>query len=116
MRELAPFIRTHLEPFSVPETKVSSTVEFVRSLSEMLLVKVDSQLSGEERVDDEIFAKILEESIIYENEVRAFIDNDMENCPTNLPKFVSTIYSQPLLLQRWLGIEKRGIYVIPYIP
>ncbi|ODN01476.1 RAD50-interacting protein 1 [Orchesella cincta] len=108
MRELTPFIRTHLEPFSVTETKVSSVVEFVRSLTEMLLVKVDSQLSSEEGVDDEIFAKILEESIVYENEVREFINDDMRKCPTYIPKFVSTIYSQPSLLQRWLAIEKQA--------
>lgn len=109
MRELTPFIRLHLENFSVTETKVSSAIEFVRSLSEMLLVKVDSQLNSEEGVDDDIFAKILEESIIYENEIKGFISDDMEKCPTYIPKFVSTIYSQAALLQRWLSIEKRGL-------
>lgn len=108
MRELTPFVRQHLEAFSVAETKVSSSIEFVRSLSEMLLVKVDSQLSSDEGVDDDIYAKILEESIIFENEVRGFIKEDMRKCPTYVPKFVSTIYSQPVLLQRWLSIEKRG--------
>ncbi|CAG7716726.1 unnamed protein product [Allacma fusca] len=109
-RELIPFIRTHLEPM-VSEAHLSCVADFLSSLSEILILKADSQLtaaSGTDQVDDTVFARILEESIIYENEVSTFLGEDLIDKKIYIPPFVSTLFSQPHVLQRWLAIERKA--------
>jgi len=82
-------------------------MEFVRSVSEMLMVKIDSHLH--ENDDDTVFVKILEESIMYENEIQEFVAGDSLTTETFMPPFVNTIFSRPHILKRWVAVEKKGM-------
>lgn len=105
--DLVPFVKTHLEQVTVSEIGVSSVIEFVRCISEMLILKVDAHLLEDPR--DSVFVKVLEESISFENEISDFvIQNVGQSSKSFLPAFVNAIFSRPLILQQWLQAEKRG--------
>ena len=109
IRDLVPFIRTHLEPITVEENKLSSIVSFVQSLSEILLVKTDSLLTtNSSNINDGLFSKVLEECIRYENEVSELITENLTKEQGIIPSFVNVLFSQPHLLNRWLSIERKG--------
>jgi hypothetical protein len=81
-------------------------MEFVRSVSEMLIVKIDSHLRSMD--EDIVFVKLLEESILYENDIEDIVGADLFTTETFMPPFVNAIFSRPYILRVWVQVEKKG--------
>lgn len=87
---------------------ISCIIEFVRCVSDMLILKVDAHLQDDFR--DGVFVKILEESIAFENEIGDFVAECVDSqSKSYLPAFVNAVFSRPETLQRWVQAEKLGI-------
>ncbi|OXA45629.1 RINT1-like protein [Folsomia candida] len=103
--DLVPFVKTHLEQITVSEMGISCIIEFVRCVSDMLILKVDAHLQDDFR--DGVFVKILEESIAFENEIGDFVAECVDSqSKSYLPAFVNAVFSRPETLQRWVQAEK----------
>lgn len=111
VRDLVPFLKEYIEPISISVMDISSVIEFVRALSELVVIKADIHLmSCLDNNDNLTFARILEESITYEREVGQVLIDVVTTSKSFLPPLVSTLFSQTHILKQWLVIEKAGRY------
>lgn len=89
------------------EIGISSIIEFVHCVSEMLVAKVEAHLHDDLR--DGVFVKVLEEAITFENDIGDLVvENATSISVSYLPPFVNTVFSRPSILKRWLAAERTG--------